>query len=218
VWADGFWWYRWHPDAGIGFTEEWEKPIESYILRFGGCFVDAGSHVGRWTLRASPFYQKILAFEPDTFTNFVLRRNIARNDINNVLVFATALSNRRDQATLFNYGPLACNSLRDVHVSGQAAKPAKSVEVRPLDDFANYFQVPMVLKIDVEGEELKVLEGGAATLEKFKPTVVVEVHFRNEVEAIIDEMKGYGYAIRGQFQDLPNLKGVTYLVAGHKEV
>jgi hypothetical protein len=75
----------------------------------------------------------------------------------------------------------------------------------------------MVLKIDVEGEELKVLEGGATTLKKFKPIVLVEVHFRNEVEAIIHEMKVYGYAIKAQFQDLSNSKGVTYLVAGHKE-
>jgi FkbM family methyltransferase len=218
VWADGFWWYRWHPDAGIGFTPEWEKPIEGYILRSGSCFVDAGSHVGRWTLRASPFYREVLAFEPDPFTNFVLRRNIARNDITNVLVFSTALSNRRARAALFNYGPLACNSLRDAHVSGRTAKAAKPVEVRPLDDFMNHFQVPMVLKIDVEGEELKVLEGGATTLGKFKPLVLVEVHFRNEIDVITDRMKLYGYDITGQFQDLSNPNGVTYLVLKSQEV
>jgi len=113
---------------------------------------------------------------------------------------------------LFNYGPLACNSLRDVHVSGQTAKGATSVEVRPLDDFMNHFQAPMVVKIDVEGEELKVLEGGASTFKKFKPLVLVEVHFRSEIDAIVDKMKSYDYTISGQFQDSSNPKGVTYLV------
>ena len=174
--------------------------------------------MGHWTLRASPFYRKILAFEPDPFTNSVLRRNITRNDITNVLVFSTALSNRRARASLFNYGPLACNSLRDEHVSGQTPKSVKPVEVRLLDDFMNHFQVPMVLKIDVEGEELKVLEGGATTLEKFKPLVLVEVHFRNEIEVIIDKMKSYAYTITGQFQDSANPKGVTYLVLKSQEI
>jgi hypothetical protein len=70
----------------------------------------------------------------------------------------------------------------------------------------------MVVKIDVEGEELRVLEGGASTFEKFKPLVLVEVHFRSEIDAIVDKMKSYDYTISGQFQDSSNPKGVTYLV------
>src|SRR5690242_3635950 len=74
VWGDGFWWYRWHPDAGIGLSEKWERMIADYVLRPGACFVDAGAHVGRWTIRASSFYRRVLSFEPDPFTNTVLRR------------------------------------------------------------------------------------------------------------------------------------------------
>ena len=213
VWADGFWWYRWHSDAGIGFTEDWEKPIENFVLRPGGCFVDAGSHVGRWTIRASPFYARILAFEPDPFTNHVLRRNVARNYLRNVLVFATALSNHRDRSTLFNYGPRACNSLRGVHVSGRMAKAGKAVEVRPLDDFKAYFEVPMVLKIDVEGEELKVLEGAATVIEKFRPLIVVEVHFGNETESITEEIQKHAYSIAGLSQKEPNNRWPKHIVA-----
>jgi FkbM family methyltransferase len=213
VWADGFWWYRWHPDAGIGFTREWEKPIEDYILRSGACFVDVGSHVGRWAVRASPFYRKVLAFEPDPFTNTVLRRNIARNDIHNVLVFATALSNRGGQATLFNYGPPACNSLRSMHVSGRTARASKVVEVRKLDDFADYFQAPLVLKIDVEGEELKVLEGASAILEHFRPVIVMEVHFQNEIGLITDEINKRGYNGLELLRDRPDSEGIAHLVA-----
>jgi hypothetical protein len=75
----------------------------------------------------------------------------------------------------------------------------------------------MVLKIDVEGEELRVLEGGATTLEEFKPVVIIEVHFRNETEAIINEMKRHDYTIKEQFHDSSNPKGVGYVVATHKE-
>ena len=192
--SDGFWWYRWHPDAGIGFVENWEKPLETFLLRQGYCFVDIGSHVGRWTVRASPFYERIYAFEPDPFTNAVLRRNITRNDIRNVAVFATALSNHRGQVALFRFGPLACNSLRQTHVSGQAARPGKLVDVRPLDDFSNYFRKPMVVKIDVEGEELNVLKGAAGTIEKFRPLIVVEVHFADEFVKVLEELRSHQYS------------------------
>ena len=215
VWADGFWWYRWHSDAGIGFTREWEKPIESRILQPGGCFVDVGSHVGRWTIRASPFYGKILAFEPDPLTNYVLRRNIARNRLDNIHVFATALSNHRDPAVLFNYGPPACNSLRPTHISGRTPKAGKTVRVKPLDDFTEYFLAPMVLKIDVEGEEQRVLEGGTGTLKEFKPMIVIEVHFQSEIELITEKMKNQGYNIIERFHQAANPNGQVYLVAKH---
>ncbi len=217
IWADGFWWYRWHSDAGIGFSKKWEKPIESYILRPGGCFVDAGSHVGRWAIRASPLYERILAFEPDPFTNRVLRRNITRNRLDNILVFATALSNHRDQATLFHFGPPACNSLRSSHISGRAGESGQLVQVRPLDDFTRYLQVPMVLKVDVEGEELRVLQGGAATLEKLRPIILVEVHFENEIPPITEEIRRHGYGIMGLFRDGSSLEGPVHLVAKPSE-
>jgi FkbM family methyltransferase len=213
VQSEGFWWYRWHSDAGIGFSEDWEKPIQEHILHPGSCFVDAGSHVGRWSIRASRLYERILAFEPDPFTNYVLRRNIARNDIRNILVFATALSDRRDKAVLFSYGPPACSSLRSTHISGLVARPGNSVQIRPLDDFTGYFLSPMILKIDVEGEELRVLEGATRTLNEHKPTIVMEVHFRKDLEPITELLKRNDYDIMPISPEGPNPLGQVYLVA-----
>lgn len=214
--VDGFWWYRWHPDAGIGISHSWERHISGEILRPGRCFVDAGSHVGRWTIRASPFYQTILAFEPDPVTNIVLRRNIARNHIQNVRVFKIALSNRNGTSLLFGYGPPACNSLRKSHVSGLHRDSGKTVVVRELDDFMEYLATPMVMKIDVEGEELAVLEGAAATVEKFRPTIIVEVHFSDEKERIIQELSIRGYGVNATYSDPANPAAITYLIARPK--
>ena len=211
--SDGFWWYRWHPDAGIGFVENWEKPLETYLLRQGCCFVDVGSHVGRWTVRASPFYRRIFAFEPDPFTNLVLRRNITRNKIRNVVVFPTALSNHRGRVALFRFGPSACNSLRPTHVSGRTARPGKFVDVRPLDDFENYFREPMVVKLDVEGEELRVLKGAASTIEKFRPLIVVEVHFADELFEIMEELRKYRYSALDPIGPMTSDEWPRYLVA-----
>jgi hypothetical protein len=75
----------------------------------------------------------------------------------------------------------------------------------------------MVLKIDVEGEEMKVLEGATATLEEYKPMIVVEVHFPNEIRRITEEMEGHDYSILETFRDPSNPNGQTYCVAKHRE-
>ena len=217
VWSNGFWWYRWHPDAGIGFAEDWEKPLEKYLLKPGECFVDIGAHVGHWTVRASPFYQKVFAFEPDAFTNRVLRRNITRNGLRNVVVFGTGLSDRRGRVTLFQYGPKACNSLRKSHISGQPVRATNGVDIRPLDDYQQYFRNPLVIKIDVEGEELKVLMGAAATIEKFRPLLIVEVHFADEVSLVLEELKKHGYGVTNPKGLGSNAQSPTYLVANPSE-
>ena len=211
--AGGFWWYRWHHDAGIGFSDSWEKQISDEILRPGKCFVDAGSHVGRWTVRASSFYDRLLAFEPDPRTNRVLRRNIARNHIQNVRVFQVALSSHRGKSMLFKYGPPANNSLRPLHVSGAQRNFGTLVPVRQLDDFTSYFATPMVLKIDVEGEELAVLQGGTHTIETFRPVIIVEVHFHDERMKIVEELTKCGYEITEKSVDLSNPLRIAYLVA-----
>jgi FkbM family methyltransferase len=56
-------------------------------------------------------------------------------------------------------------------------------EVRKLDDF-NFN--PYFIKIDVQGHELKVLEGGKNTIEKYRPILLIEcvndqiIHFLNQ--------------------------------------
>jgi FkbM family methyltransferase len=212
VQSDSYLWYRWHPDAVIGFNSRWEEPLSRELLRPGGCFVDVGSHVGRWAIRASAFYRRVVAFEPDPFTNYVLRRNISRNHIRNIQPFAVALSDHRSDGMLFSYGAPACNSLRANHVSGARRGAGRRVKVRLLDDFTSHFLRPMLLKIDVEGEELRVLKGGNVTLENFRPTLVVEVHFRNEIESVMEEMKKHEYFVTEMFQDPTNPQGQVYLV------
>ena len=70
-----------------------------------------------------------------------------------------------------------------------------SVDVRPLDDFTSYIRAPTVLKIDVEGEELQVLEGAARVIEQVRPLIVVEVHFVNELKLVWNEIEKHEYRI-----------------------
>jgi len=71
----------------------------------------------------------------------------------------------------------------------------------------------MILKIDVEGEELKVLEGATRTLNEYEPTIVMEVHFRNDLEQITELLKRHDYDMMAISPEGPNPPGQVYLVA-----
>ncbi|HEV2533239.1 FkbM family methyltransferase, partial [Phenylobacterium sp.] len=78
-------------------------------------------------------------------------------------------------------------------LNGQAFG-AVTVEARRLDD-CGLVNVGFI-KIDVEGFELQVLKGAAATLRRDRPNLVVEIeekHTRRRLADMIAEVCAYGY-------------------------
>ncbi len=70
------------------------------------------------------------------------------------------------------------------------------VEARTVDSLIKEgWDVPDFLKIDVEGHELKILEGGAETLRTYKPDMLVEIHSAYLGETIKNYLEGFGYNI-----------------------
>jgi hypothetical protein len=61
------------------------------------------------------------------------------------------------------------------------------VDVRTVDSFALQ---PEIMKIDVEGNELEVLEGAGETLERTRPILLIENGARDE---IIQYLTSFGY-------------------------
>lgn len=61
-----------------------------------------------------------------------------------------------------------------------------------LDWLAGHYPVPNTLKIDVDGGELRVLEGGRSLLLRSRPVILTEVYERNAdaVSAFLHEL-GY---------------------------
>jgi len=149
------------------------------ILKPGDLFLDIGANVGFFSLLAAKAVGpegKVYAFEPAPKARTALRRNLALNHIQNVMVVAAALSDGPGRAALFldarnNSGASSLN--RSPH-SGESVE----VELDTYDRFAsqNALPVPALVKLDVEGAEVKVLRGMQALLAgPNPPPVVLEV-------------------------------------------
>lgn len=124
--------------------------------------------------RASHVY----AFEPSPGPSAYLRR--AR--VSNITVFDIALSNTRGEGVL--HVPIVDGEASlGAHVDREQATPVP-VELACLDDFE--LSGVGFVKIDVEGHELQVLQGGADTIRRCRPVLFVEIEQRYQSGAITD--------------------------------
>jgi FkbM family methyltransferase len=109
-----------------------------------------------------------VAFEPDVRNAAFLRRHIAVNRLTNVDVFEAAVSNRRGAEYFAKGTGSGTGRLSD---DGDC-----EVQVVRLDDVAQRCPAPTHMKIDVEGAELRVLEGALSILAGARPTLFLSLH------------------------------------------
>lgn len=129
----------------------------------GGVFVDVGANLGHFTLRAARHVGPdghVHAIEPSPRNLDLLRANLAANRLANVTVHAVAATARESRVTLHQ---TAQSMFDGLHPHPYAATIAQvEVSGRPLDALIPG-RVDLV-KIDVEGAELGVLDGMARLL------------------------------------------------------
>lgn len=129
--------------------------------------VDVGAHAGLWTRVMAYDFATVTAFEPVQEHLECLFRNTA--ELSNVMVRARALGAARGHVRMHTRTP---GSTGDTGVArvGEAGGPL--VPIERLDDQG--FSALDLLKIDNEGYEYFVVEGGKETIRRFRPVVVVE--------------------------------------------
>jgi FkbM family methyltransferase len=146
-----------------------------------GCLVmDIGANVGQYTLLLSELVGKtgkVIAFEPDPINRDILQSNLSNNNVNNVVVEAKAVSNKRGTSILSSksFGSVASSIVRYSRDSGAL----QSVQVNSigLDEYCQEQNLcPGGVNVDVEGAEGLVLDGMNQILSRCKPWVHLELH------------------------------------------
>jgi FkbM family methyltransferase len=177
-------------------------------LRRGMTVVDVGANDGLYTLFAAGRVGRrgrVLAFEPSSRERRVLERNIAVNRLRNIVVVPSALANEPGQATLQIAPSLhgGHNTLGGFAHKGVDAVATEQVEVETLDAVIARLAIAKVdaIKIDVEGAELKVLQGARDVLQRLRPVLLIEANddaLRKQeasTTGLIALLRSLGYAI-----------------------
>eukprot|EP01063_Lacrimia_lanifica_P041948 TRINITY_DN9906_c0_g1_i1.p1 TRINITY_DN9906_c0_g1~~TRINITY_DN9906_c0_g1_i1.p1 ORF type:complete len:354 (+),score=136.14 TRINITY_DN9906_c0_g1_i1:60-1121(+) len=181
----------------------------------GGHFVDVGGHFGWYASLASALGCDVDAFEPVPWYAAVLDYNLANNGFTNrrsvhkdAVVGATrkageAVTLRVPKDGLFGTAGVAG---RGAQPDGEYVELQRATTSLDSFDMIRSGQEACGLKIDVEGYEAEVLEGGAAYIEQHRPKQIMfelspikgKALYGGDVAAAlgrpIDKLVGMGYS------------------------
>ncbi|MFN4081686.1 MAG: FkbM family methyltransferase [Saprospiraceae bacterium] len=163
----------------ITANQRYDRLTRRIIVRYfptDGCSVDVGCHKGEILdlLLARAPHARHYGFEPLPHLYERLARKYARRP--NVEISDVALSNANGEAR-FNYvisNPSYSGLLKRRYDRPVEEDTTIIVQTRRLDDVLPPNARVDLIKIDVEGAELLVLEGAVQTLRRCKPIVVFE--------------------------------------------
>ncbi len=148
------------------------------IVKPGWVVLDVGSNFGYYALLFANLVGAqgcVHSFEPDSSNYGRLTRNIEVNGLTNIRTFQVGVGDRCGEASLIL--PPSGNPA-EIRLGSGSEQGSKSVSVTTLDHHVDAEKLERVdfIKLDVEGFELRVLQGGKKTLRRFRPKMMIETH------------------------------------------
>ena len=149
----------------------------SKVVKPGDSVLDVGANIGYWSTALSAQVGprgRVYAFEPSPVTLEYLRKNIAINNCGNVSVFPVGLSSEDKTGRFW----LSKDHTGSSRLDDDSSKKDESIEIEvvALDSICGSFDLDRIsfIKIDVEGGEVKILEGAKKLLSKISPIILLE--------------------------------------------
>jgi FkbM family methyltransferase len=174
----------------------------------GGVMFDLGANFGYYAITIASALQgdcRIYAFEPNPSTMPRFQRNVALNGTRGLHLLEVGLSDAPGHALVVE---------TPAH-SGAAylrQNPLSGVPVTTLDLFCELNKIDRLdlIKMDIEGAELRALHGGIATFKRFRPALLIELN--------PETSEREGYSVRDLVVFLEDLGYAIYTVRGHTRI
>lgn len=155
--------------------EEALKHVKNFKLA-----IDVGGHCGEWSQHLVKRFDQVVAFEPVPEHAFLFEQNV---NMKNCELRLHALGDEDGVVDI----EIPLETTGNAHVAigkrhpgtrhvpnPDAQRIVKGVNVRRLDDFIDVLGFVGFIKIDVEGFEKQVVQGGEKLIRSAKPIIVVE--------------------------------------------
>jgi FkbM family methyltransferase len=200
-----------------------EYGVKTHLtMHAGETFVDVGANVGSYSLHVAQQYHdlnvKVIAIEAHPGNYGALCRNIQCNNFDNIIKpIHMVVSNYKGTTTLYErshdgarvdsemYSICKDSVIDSYNLLYPFGKPSE-VECNTLDNILLNEQAD-VIKIDVEGAEIKVLEGATETMKRTRKAVV-EIH-GDRFEGVERLLRIQGFKLEG----IKDREQMSYIIA-----
>jgi FkbM family methyltransferase len=181
------------------------------LIRPGDTVHDAGANIGLYVRFMLQCFAagRVVAYEPMSLNQTYLKRNIRRGGCEGLVQLVRAALTDYDGTAEFQVDDLSSASGTLDDVAGGAACQGRrqygfpplteSVAVSRLDTLVEQAVVPPpdLIKIDVEGAEVRLLHGAAQTLKRHAPKLVIELHGADAARGVVQTLLELDYAVFG---------------------
>jgi FkbM family methyltransferase len=169
-----------------------------------GIFVDVGGHCGFWSMWWGREMHGIVAYEPIPTLRTIYEANVRENGVDweDVTLLPFALSDTPGELAM-KYNPSNTGATRvfapkDTQPPNPFVATVETID-RTLEEALQGRRMS-VLKIDCEGFEEKVVNGGINAIRKHRPCIVVEQkfehrHFAFEKDGAVRALENEGYRV-----------------------
>ena len=200
----------WRVDTYFSKEPETLEWIDSFKEKENLIFWDIGANIGLYSIYNTLKHPKssTIAFEPSSSNLRVLTRNISINNLEkNIKVVTTPLTNKKNIFQEMKEGQFveggALNSFGEkFDFEGKKFKPTMKYNL--LGTTMNYFiessilDIPDYIKIDVDGIEHLILEGGDKFLNNGKVkslSIEINENFKEQYDVVLNLMDKFNFKI-----------------------
>ncbi len=162
-------------EDGFNNYELAEKEEIVAALKEGGTFIDIGANIGLFSFYISKYRPScaIFSFEPDKLTRKCLELTKTSNSLDHVHISSYAIGAKDEILKLYKSGLNDGGHSLKSDLANQTSY--EEVQVKPLSSaLGSNIKNIQVIKIDVEGAELSVLEGSLDIIKEWKPMILIE--------------------------------------------
>jgi FkbM family methyltransferase len=180
------------PGCWLGYYEVEKQRRFAATVRAGDVVFDIGANAGFYTLIAavrSTVKGQVVAFEPLPENARHLQHHVRLNGLTNVRVIEAAVSDFAGRAQF---------AVDEKNAEGRLSTDGKlSVRVVSLDRLYADGEVPCpdLIKIDVEGGELAVLQGARHLLTRYQPRIFLATHGTVVHRECCELLRSIGYQV-----------------------
>ena len=159
--------------------ENAEYIVMKALLTEGSTFVDVGANFGTFSLLASQLVGKngrVIAIEPQLRLVQFIRESIGLSGITNCVVLQSAVSREKGTREFFIPAGDSGRAGFFKSFSGQHQHESTRVPVDTLASLVGDISGSIVVKIDVEGSEMRVLDGANEFIREHRPKIIIEIN------------------------------------------